>query len=147
MCILHCLAKKVCHFDLNQHIVVLWSGVASVGQVEAQQVSWVPECTEWPGYPINGLFIHWWLGHIPGCQCQDSSGSSCERVEHEDTWVSGEHEESFSRMNWPQSWLYPIKSLWDVQEKTEVMVWLFWHKYKSWPKMYATLDGNKYDIA
>ena len=31
-----------------------------------QQVSRVPECTEWPGYPINGLFLPWWLGHIPG---------------------------------------------------------------------------------
>ena len=35
------------------------------------------------------LFLPWWLEHIPGKQCQDSSGSSCERVEHEDTWVSG----------------------------------------------------------
>ena len=31
---IHCLAKKKSHhFDLNQQIVVLWSGVASVGQV------------------------------------------------------------------------------------------------------------------
>ena len=48
-----------------------------------------PECIEWPGYPTNGFFLPWWHGHIPGQQCQDSwDDSSCERVEHEDTWVS-----------------------------------------------------------
>ena len=30
---IHCLAKKSLHFDLNQQIVVLKPGVASVGQV------------------------------------------------------------------------------------------------------------------
>ena len=33
------------------------------------------------------FFLPWWLGHIPGWQCQHSSGSGCERVEHEDTSV------------------------------------------------------------
>ena len=39
--------------------------------------------------PSIRFSLPWWLGHIPGQQCQDSLGSSCERVEHEDTWVSG----------------------------------------------------------
>ena len=39
--------------------------------------------------PSNRFFLPSWLGHIPGQQCQDSLGSSCERVEHEDTCISG----------------------------------------------------------
>ena len=37
----------------------------------------------------------WWLRHFPGWQCQDLSGSSCERVEHEDAWVSGSFRSHF----------------------------------------------------
>ncbi len=47
------------------------------------EVSWLPEYTEWPGYSINGFFLPWWHGHIPRWQCQDSSGSNCERVVQE----------------------------------------------------------------
>ena len=82
---IYCLAKKeVVISFLNQQIVVLWSGVASVDQVKVQQVSRVPECTEWPGYPINAFFS--------GIFQDDNSkihSSSSERVEHEDTRVSG----------------------------------------------------------
>ena len=45
-----------------------------------KEVSWLPEYTEWPGYSINGFFLPWWHGHIPRWQCQDISGSNCERV-------------------------------------------------------------------
>ena len=48
-----------------------WSGLGSA--------TW-PEYTEWPGYSINGFVLPWWHGHIPRWQCQDSSGSNCERV-------------------------------------------------------------------
>ena len=40
-----------------------------------------------------------------------------------------EHEESFSHMNWPVLTL-PIKSLWDVLEKTEGMGRLSCQQYK-----------------
>ena len=54
-----------------------WSGLGTA----SQQSSWMSWMTR--------LSHQFFLGHIPGWQCQDSSGSSCERVEHEDTWVSG----------------------------------------------------------
>jgi len=73
-------------------------------------------------------------GHIPGWQCQDSSGSNCERI------VGREHELSFSHMNWQN--LAPlstdlkfIESLYRVLDSCIVNT-------RPWPKTYAPLDGN-----
>ena len=44
------------------------------------EVSWLHEYTEWPRSSTNGFPLSWWHGHIPRWQCQDSSGSDCERV-------------------------------------------------------------------
>ena len=54
-------------------------------------------------------------------------------------------EESFSHMNWPPQGpdFNPIESLWDVLENTEGMVHSPVINTKSWPKINATLDGNK----
>lgn len=67
---------------------VLWSGVALVGQVWAQQhyasikwsqrstwMCWMSRlCHQWI------FFLPWRHRHIPGRQCWDSSGSKCERL-------------------------------------------------------------------
>ena len=102
----------------------------------------VPECTEWPGYPINGFFLPWW--HISGQQCQDSSGSSCERVEQEDTLVSGSMTSHF------HTWIGHHR----VLTLTALKVFGMCRKrLKEWfhspvintksrPKIYATLDGS-----
>ena len=44
------------------------------------EVTQLPEYTEWPDYSICGFFLPWWHRHIPRWQCPYSSGSNCERV-------------------------------------------------------------------
>ena len=41
---------------------------------QKNEVSWLPEFTEWPGYSINAVFPPWRHGHILRWQCHDSSG-------------------------------------------------------------------------
>ena len=116
-------------FKSANYNVMIWSCFSWSGLT--QQVSRVWECTEWPGYPINGFFLPWWLMHIPGRQCQDSLGSACERVEHGDTWVSGSTRSHF------HTWighhrvlnLTPFKYF-GLKEKTEGMIWLSSHQYQ-----------------
>lgn len=49
------------------------------------EVSWLPECTEWPGFFMNGFFfLHsWWHWHSPRWQWQNSLGSNWTQ------WVKG----------------------------------------------------------
>lgn len=91
---------------------VLWSRVASGGQVQAQQHY---ESTEWPGYPINWIFFSF-LDVTGIFQDHDAKLNQAQIVKE---WI-GEHEESFSRMNWPPHSpdLHPTESLWDALEKT-----------------------------
>lgn len=47
--------------------ITLWSGVASVGQLQQTEVIWQPEETEWPGFSIRGFF------HEDVADCEDSN--------------------------------------------------------------------------
>ena len=81
-------------------------------------------------FSINRLFFPWWHGHIPRWQCQDSSGSDCERV---------------------------VQGVWDIiftHELANTIFWMFWRRLyaaadspminaRSWRKMYVTLNRNK----
>ena len=93
--------------------------------------------------PSMDFFLPWWLGYVPGWQCQDSLGCSCERVEHEDTCVSGSTRSHFHTWNGPdftpiKVFLVCCKRLKELFDSTVI-------KTKSQPKMNAT--GNKCDIA
>ena len=104
-------------------------------------------------------FFPWWLGHIPGQQCQDSSVSSCERVEHEDTWVSGSMRGHFHTLighhrvptlpHWKslrragKDWRNGSTLLSSSYKISAKNVCNSCINTKSRPKMNATLDGNK----
>lgn len=47
--------------------ITLWSGVASVGQLQQTEVIWQPEQTEWPGFSVRGFF------HEDAADCEDSN--------------------------------------------------------------------------
>ena len=90
------------------------------------EVSILAEYTEWPGYSINGYFLLWWHGHIPRWQCQDSLGSSCERV------VQGAWDIIFThRLTTTESLtLTPLR----IRRKLCAVVWLSHHQYKIFVK-------------
>ena len=133
-----CNTLPVPHKKSENCSVMIWGCFSWSGLGTAR----VPECTEWPGYPSNGFFLPWRLGHIAGQQCQDSSGSSCERVEHEDTWVPQSMRSHFHTLATVLT-LTPLK-VFGVQGKD----WMNGVdspviNTKSRPKMNATLKGNK----
>ena len=76
------------------------------------EVSWLHEYTEWPGYSINGFFPPWWHRHIPRWQCQYSPGSNCERVVQWAWDIILTH-----GLATTESRPDPIENLWDVLEK------------------------------
>ena len=84
-----------------------WSGLGT----PIQHRSWMYWMTRLSHQWI--LVIPSGLGHIPGQQWQDSSGSSCERVEHEDSWVSGRMRSYFHTWIGHQTFLdfNPIESI------------------------------------
>ena len=121
---IHCLAKKKSfRFKSANFFLLLWSGVASVGQGYATAFQF-SECTEWPGLhwmdPINGFFSFLMARtNFQDGQCQD-----------------------FSHMNWPPQspWLYPIKSILECAG-----MGLSCHQYKNLGQKMNAMekDGNK----
>ena len=92
---------------------MIWGCFSRSGLGTASQQS------SWMYWMTNVFFLPWWLGHIPGQQCQDSSGSSCERVEHEDTWVSGSMRSHFH--TWIGHHFTPLK-----------FIEMCWKRLKEW---------------
>ena len=89
------------------------------------EVSWLPEYTEWPGYCIHGFFLPWWDGHIPRWQCQDSSGSNCERV------VQGAWDIIFTHgLATTVQTLTPLRIFEMCWRRLCAVVWLSHHQYK-----------------
>ena len=125
--ILHCPAKIHLSFWFKSAncTVMIWSCFSWSGLGTASQQS------SWMYWMTRLFFLTWWLGPIPGQQCQDSSGSSCDRVEHEDTWVSGSTRSHFHKwIGHHRVLTLTLERLWHVLEKTEGIVWLSCHQYK-----------------
>ena len=116
-----------------------WKKVMRSDESTFMVLSWLPEYTGWPRSSTNGFFLPWWHGHIPRWQCQDSSGSNCERV------VQGAWDIIFTHgLATTESRPLPH---WEslgcagegfAQWSNSPII-----KTRSWRKMNATLDGNK----
>ena len=147
-CIIHCLGKKRPSFRFKSAScrVMIW-GCFSWSDLGTtiHQSSWIYWMTRLSHQCIFSFRVY--SRHIPGWQCQDSSGSTCERVEHEDTWVSGSHFNTYFN-----TWICHHRVL------TLKVLGMCWKRLKeefdspvinkkSGPKINATLDGNKCDIA
>lgn len=124
---LPCQNKKSRFLDLN------WQMLKNI---------WLDHCciiiTVWLQTAFNFFKELCRNGHIPGWQCQDSSGSNCERM------VGREKEEWFSHTN-GHLWIQTLHSV-----KVFGMCWRRLYRVLdscivnigSWPKMDASLDGN-----
>ena len=101
-------------YDLGL-LQLVWSRFSNM-MYPKNEVSWLPEYTEWPGVSINGFVLSWWYRHIPSS------------FHHFHTWI-GHH-----------GVLTLTPNLWDVLEKALRSGPTL---PSSIQDLNATLDGNK----
>ena len=138
---IHCLAKKKFRFQLANCSVMIWGCFSWSGLGTAsQQSSWM--------YWMTRL-SHQWIFFFPdGSGIFQDDNAKIHRARVVEEWNMNTHKCQGAKgviftheLATTESWLYPIKSLWDVLEKTEGMVWLI--NIKSWPKINATVIDPK----
>lgn len=78
------------------------------------QVSWLPECAEWPGFSISRSFFY-----RDGTDIFQNDRAKIHLAQIVKEWFR-ENESSFSHMVWPQQSpdINPIENLWDTLEKS-----------------------------
>ena len=134
--------QKSCQFDLNQQIVVLWSGVASVGQVKSAEFLNVLNDQVLPSF--NFFFPD------DSCIFQDNN-AKIHRALVVEEWSMRTHKCQGSMRSHFHTWIDHHKSPDLTPIKVLGMCWKRLKEWfaspvistKSWPKMNATLDRNK----